>query len=396
MTDSPDPAQVGNNLTYTITVSNVDPSTSMTATMTDHLPAGVNFVSATPSQGSCTGTSTVVCDLGFIAAGANATVSLVVTPTTAGTLSNTASVPDFEDPTPLNNTDTELTTVNPSTATPTPTQTPTPTPTQTPTPTPAPTPPAQPLNFSTRMRVQTGENVGIGGFIIAGSGPKHVLLRAIGPSITSVPGVLADPLLELHGPGGFTTINNDNWQDDPLQAAAIIATGIPPTNNLESAIDVTLLPGAYTAIVRGKNNTSGIALIEVYDLSQAVPGKLANISTRAFVGTGTDIVIAGFILGGHTGDDRIAARGLGATGVSNPLPDPKLELRNADGAVIGSDDNWQDNAAQAAALTAAGLAPPNTLDAGLIATLPPGLYTALLSGGGTGVGLVEVYDLGAP
>jgi hypothetical protein len=245
------------------------------------------------------------------------------------------------------------------------------------------------------MRVQTGENVGIGGFIITGSAPKHVLLRAIGPSITSVSGVLADPVLELHR-SGLPTMTNDNWQDDPVQAAAIIATGIAPTNNLESAIDVTLLPGAYTAIVSGKNGTSGIALIEAYDLSPAVPGKLANISTRAFVGTGTDIVIAGFILGGNSGDDRIAARGLGATGVANPLPDPKLELRDANGAVIASDDNWQDDAAQAAALTAAGLALPHTLDAGLIATLSPGLYTALLSGGGTGVGLVEVYDLGAP
>ncbi len=171
MTDSPDPVQVGNNLTYTITVSNVDPSLSMSATMTDILPAGVNFVSATPSQGSCTGTSTVICNLGTIAAGANATVSLVVTPTTAGTLSNTASVPNFEDPTPGNNTDTELTAVN-SSATPPPTATPTPTPTATPTqpptatPTPTSTPGAQAVNLSTRMRVQTGNNVGIGGFII--------------------------------------------------------------------------------------------------------------------------------------------------------------------------------------------------------------------------------------
>ena len=247
------------------------------------------------------------------------------------------------------------------------------------------------------MRVQTGDSVGIGGFIITGNAPKHVLLRAIAPSITGISGVLADPVLQLHR-SNLPTITNDNWQDDPVQAAAIIATGIAPTNNLESAIDVTLLPGAYTAIVSGNNNTSGIGLIEVYDLSQAVPAKLANISTRAFVGTGNDIVIAGFILGGSSGDDRIAVRGLAATGVANPLPDPRLELRNASGALIGSDDNWQDDAAQAAALAAAGLAPSNTLDAAIMATLPPGLYTALLSGvgGTTGVGLVEVYDLGAP
>jgi hypothetical protein len=250
------------------------------------------------------------------------------------------------------------------------------------------------------MRVQTGDNVGIGGFIITGSAPKHVLLRAIGPSLTQsgVPDALADPVLELHGPGGFATINNDNWRDDPVQQAAILATGIPPTNNLESAIDTTLNPGAYTAIVRGKNNTSGVALIEVYDLSQAVAAKLANISTRAFVSTGDNIVIAGFVLGGNSGDDKVVVRGLGATGVANPLADPTLELRDANGALIGSNNDWQDNATQAAGLTAANLAPPNTLDAAIMATLPPGLYTALLAGrnNSTGVGLVEVYDLGSP
>ena len=104
--------------------------------------------------------------------------------------------------------------------------------------------------------------------------------------------------MELHGPTGFATITNDNWKDDPAQEALILATGIPPTNDLESAIDATLNPGAYTAVVRGKNNTSGVALVEVYDLSQAVLAKLANISTRAFVSTGDNIVIAGFILGG--------------------------------------------------------------------------------------------------
>ena len=119
------------------------------------------------------------------------------------------------------------------------------------------------------MRVQTGANVGIGGFIITGSIPKHVLIRGIGPSLAGfgVPNALADPVLELHGPGAFVTVINDNWRD--TQEAAIQATGIPPTNDLESAIDATLAPGNYTAIVKGKNNTSGVALVEVYDLNQA-------------------------------------------------------------------------------------------------------------------------------
>ena len=254
------------------------------------------------------------------------------------------------------------------------------------------------------MRVQTGDNVGIGGFIITGTAPKHLLLRAIGPSLTGlgVPNALADPVLELHGPGAFATITDDNWRDDPVQEAAILATGIPPTNDLESAIDATLAPGAYTAIVRGKNNTSGVALVEVYDLSQAVLAKLANISTRAFVSTGDNIVIGGFLLGGHNGDDRIVVRGIGpsltAAGVANALANPTLELRDGNGALLVANNDWQDNPAQAAELTAAGLAPTNQLESGIATTLPPGLYTALLAGlnNGTGVGLVEVYDRGAP
>ena len=151
------------------------------------------------------------------------------------------------------------------------------------------------------MRVQTGDNVGIGGFIITGTVPKHVLLRAIGPTLiqSGVPNALPDPVMELHGPGAFVTITNDNWRDDPVQETAILATGIPPANNLESAIDATLSPGPYTAIVRSTNNNSGVGLVEVYDFNQGVPAKLGNISTRAFVSTGNNIVIAGFILGSH-------------------------------------------------------------------------------------------------
>jgi len=254
------------------------------------------------------------------------------------------------------------------------------------------------------MRVQTGDNVGIGGFIITGTGPKHVLIRAIGPSLTAV-GVadaLADPVLELHGPSPFVTITDDNWRDDPAQEALIIASGIPPSDELESAIDATLAPGNYTAIVSGKNNSLGVGLVEVYDLSQPLPAKLANISTRAFVSTGDNIVIGGFFLGGGNGNDRVAVRGLGpsltAQGVPNPLADPVLELRDGDGALLVSNNDWHDNPVQASELMAAGLAPTNDLEAGIVTTLPPGRYTALLAGGnnGIGVGLVEIYDLGAP
>jgi hypothetical protein len=286
----------------------------------------------------------------------------------------------------------------------TPTPTPTPTPTASPTPTPSTTPAAQTVNLSTRMRVQTGDNAGIGGFIISGTAPKHVLVRAIGPSLTQfgVPNALPDPVLELHGPGTFTTITNNNWRDDPTQESLILATGLAPSNNLESAIDANLDPGAYTAVVRGNNNTVGVALIEVFDLSQTVPAKLANISTRAFVSTGDDIVIAGFILGNHNGNDRIVVRGIGpsltAFGVPDALADPTLELRDSNGALIIGNNDWQDDSSQAAELTAAGLAPTNPLESGIAATLPPGAYTALLAGlnNGPGNGVVEVYDRGAP
>jgi hypothetical protein len=307
-----------------------------------------------------------------------------------------------------------------------PTPTPTPTPTATappPTPTPSPTatvtatatatptatatasatatPAAQAMNLSTRMRVQTGDNVGIGGFIITGNAPKRVLLRAIGPSVTGVPNVLADPVLELHG-SGIATVTNNNWKDDPVQQALIEGTGLAPANDLESAIHATLSPGAYTGVVRGNNNTSGIGLIEVYDLSPDVPAKLANISTRALVGTGNDIVIAGFILGNGSANTNLVIRGIGGSltvfGVPNALANPTLEVRNSNGGIIALNDNWQDNQTQAAALTAAGLAPTNPNESGLVMVPAPGQYTALLSGVNStiGVGVIEVYDRGAP
>jgi hypothetical protein len=255
------------------------------------------------------------------------------------------------------------------------------------------------------MRVQTGDGVGIGGFIIAGTTPKRVLIRAIGPSLTQfgIPNVLADPVLELHSPGTSTPVTNNNWRD--TQEAEIQATGIPPTNNLESAIVATLFPGAYTAIVRGNGNTAGIALVEVYDLNQGVNSRLANISTRAFVSTGDNIVIAGFTLGGNppqAGDDRILVRGLGPSltplGVPNALADPTLEVRDTNGALLIANNDWQDNPDQVVEINAAGLAPANHLESALAATLPPGPYTALLAGrnNGAGIGLVEVYDRGMP
>ena len=205
--------------------------------------------------------------------------------------------------------------------------------------------------------------------------------------------------MELHGPKGFTTITNDNWRD--TQEAQIKASGIPPTNDLESAIDITLPPGNYTAIIFGKGGSTGIGLIEVYDLDQGAASKLANISTRGFVGsTPGDSIIAGFILGNSNSPDHIVIRGLGpslaASGVPNTLQNPTLELHNGDGVLLFTNNDWQDNPTNAAEVAAAGLAPSDSREAAIAVTLPPGAYSAILAGLGntTGNGLVEIFDRG--
>ena len=285
---------------------------------------------------------------------------------------------------------------------PEPTPTPTPTPEPTATPTPTPTPPSQALNLSTRLHVLTGDQVGICGFIITGNAPKRVIVRAIGPDLKrfGIPNPLPDPVLELHGPGSFPTIINNDWRD--TQETEIKATGIPPTNDLESAIVITLAPGNYTGIIKGNGGSTGIGLIEVYDLDKAMTTKLSNISTRGFVGsTPGDSVIAGFILGNSDQPDRIVIRGLGpslaASGVPNTLQNPTLELHNGDGALLLTNNDWKDNPTNAVEVAAAGLAPKDDRESAIAITLSPGVYTAILAGlhNTTGNGLVEIYDRGA-
>jgi len=191
---------------------------------------------------------------------------------------------------------------------------------------------------------------------------------------------------------------DQDWKD--TQEAQLIADGLAPTNDVEAAIDATLSPGAYTAIARDIENRAGICTVEVYDLDTAAASRLANLSTRAFVRTGGNVVIAGFILGNNGGNDRVVVRGLGPSlssfGISNPLQDPTLELRDRNGVLIRTDDDWTDDPVQAAEITAAGLQPSNTKESAIAANLPPGLYTVILAGSndGEGVGTVEVYDRG--
>jgi hypothetical protein len=261
------------------------------------------------------------------------------------------------------------------------------------------------LNISTRLRVQTGDNVLIGGFIITGTDPKKVIIRGIGPSLSgTVQGFLADPTLELHQ-GGATLATNDNWKtrsDGSSQQVEIEATTIPPTNDLESAIVATLpANGAgYTAIVRGKDNTTGIGVVEAYDLDQAANSRLANISTRGFVETGNNVLIGGFIAG--NGLTKVIVRAIGPTlanaGVTNPLQDPTLELHDGNGTTIRSNNNWkvrEDSSSQQAEIEATTIPPTNDLESALVQTLGPGNYTAVVRGvnNTTGTAVVEVYNL---
>jgi PKD repeat protein len=262
-------------------------------------------------------------------------------------------------------------------------------------------------NISTRADVKTGDNVLIGGFIISGNKSRTVVLRAIGPSLESggnpVGGRMDDPLLELHAANGGIITTNDNWktndQTHTSQEAQVRNTGLAPKDNRESVIVRTLPPGHYTAILRGKNNSTGIALVEAYDIDPAGTSKLVNISTRGLVETGDNVMIGGFVAGPEdAAPTDVLLRGLGPSlsdrHVANALQDPVLELRDSNGTMRASNDNWKST--QQAEIQATGVAPSRDKEAAiLVGELPPGNYTVILSGkgGGTGIGLVEVYNV---
>ena len=269
-------------------------------------------------------------------------------------------------------------------------------------------------NISTRSFVQTGDNVMIGGFIVQGTEPKTVIIRAIGPELTQfgVPNVLANPTLELHDGTGALIASNDNWQTTIIggiitqdQVQEIINSGHAPADPRESAIIANLPAGNYTAIVRGVSNTTGVALVEVYDLSPDTNSILGNISTRSFVQTDDNVMIGGFIVQGNR-PKRVIIRAIGPEltqfGVPNVLADPTLELHDGTGALIASNDNWQTTIIggiithdQVQEILNSGLAPTDGRESAIIANLPAGNYTAIVRGvnNTTGVALVEVYDL---
>jgi hypothetical protein len=294
---------------------------------------------------------------------------------------------------------------------------PSPTPTASPTPTPT-APASQLVNVSTRAFVQTGDNVIIGGFIIEGTEPERVIIRAIGPELThyGITDVLANPTLELHDGTGALIASNDNWQFTIIggiithdQSLEIRGSGHAPGNPLESAIIADLPAGNYTAIVRGVNNTMGVGLVEAYDLSPSSNSILRNISTRGQVLAGENVMIGGFIVQGTgTQPKRVIIRAIGPElaappyNIPNPLPDPTLELHDANGRLIASNDNWQHTiiggiitSDQVRDIQSSGYAPRDGRESAIIATLPPGNYTGIVRGKNIviGIALVEVYDL---
>ncbi|MFN2475083.1 MAG: sialidase family protein [Chthoniobacterales bacterium] len=258
------------------------------------------------------------------------------------------------------------------------------------------------LDIATRARVLTGNDVLIAGFIITGNDAKKVIVRAIGPSLVTrgISGTLQDPTLDLRGPSGASVANNDDWRRD--DQAGVQATGLAPSDDRESAIVQTLAPGAYTAVVRGKSDSTGVAVVEAYDLSPTGNSRLANLSSRAVVGTDENVIIGGVIVGAGQGVDgagsaRVLVRGIGPSlaqsGVANPLQNPELELVDANGTSIATNDDWGQT--QASDIQATGIAPRDQRESALLVTLTKGAYTAILRGRDrtTGTGVVETYNL---
>jgi hypothetical protein len=252
-------------------------------------------------------------------------------------------------------------------------------------------------NISIRLAVDSGEKLMIGGFIITGVVPKTVVLRALGPSLAGagVGNALADPVLELFDETGASVAQNINWKD--AQEEELMATGLTPSSDLESAIVQTLPPGAYTASVTGQDGGGGVGLLEIYDLDPSPASRLANLSARGMVGTQDDVMIGGFIVRGGTSGRKVMVRGVGpslrASGVGEALPDPTLEVRDGNGEMMAANDNWWET--QAGEIHGFSLAPGNDLEAAAMLTLSPGAYTAMLKGTGgcTGVAVLEVYKL---
>jgi hypothetical protein len=254
---------------------------------------------------------------------------------------------------------------------------------------------AQLLNLSTRLQVQPGDGALIGGFIISGSEPKKVVLRGLGPSI-NVPGKLEDPVIQLFNSSNVNIGGNDDWKTDQQN---VEATGLAPSNDRESALVITLNPGTYTVVMRGKDNGSGIGVVEVYDVNLAANARLANVSTRGSIGINDNVLIGGFFAGPqNSAVTGVVFRALGpslaAFNVPQPIQDPTIEIHNGDGDVIASNDDWQSS--QKSEIEATGLQPSDSRESAIVMkNFEPGPYTAIVRGKNNtvGIGLIEIYDV---
>ena len=249
-------------------------------------------------------------------------------------------------------------------------------------------------NISTRLRVETGDNVLIGGFIITGTQPKKIIVRAIGPSLP-LAGKLANPTLELRNSTGALLEANDDWTLSANKQAIIDST-IPPSNSLESAILATLPANgsAYTAIVRGANNGTGIGVVEAYDLDTSANSRLANISTRGLVQTGDNVLIAGTIVVGQASQNVLIRAIAPSLNIPGKLADPTLELRDANGALLETNDDWIDSANKQAIINTT-IPPSHDRESAIVRPLPPASYTAIVRGynNTAGIAVVELYSL---
>ena len=361
----------GQDMSLTLAVTNHGPGTAHGVTLTEALPAHAQTV-IVPDGCSLAG-STLMCVIGALASGDTATYNLVLRPSLPGPLGSAVNVSAEEiDPVAANNDD--LTTLQVAA-------------------------PARAVNISTRGRVGVGGDVLIGGFIIGGATPKTVVVTAIGPALSGagIPNALANPTLTLvRSSDGAVIATNDDW-GTAANATQIQQSGLAPADAHEPAIMMTLPPGAYTAIVSGAGGLTGVGIVAVYEVDHPeVP--LVNISTRGNVLTGDDVMIGGFVIQG-AGPRTVVVTAIGPSlvgaGIPNALANPTLTLvRSSDGVVLATNDDWA-AAANAAQVRQSGFAPADARESAIMMTLPPGAYTAIVSGAGglTGVGIVAVYSV---